>query len=340
MAPIDPATVVGAAKAAGTAAKGIQALMETAGKVNETLKRESRIESEEVTLDCGVGLAVYSVVIGVKPGVSRWVNRTIRFPLPNIVRFEVRSLGTFALETQAVHRTADGGWEVFTPALSDADRFVVKVEYTVDGNGFLDALVHRNHDRDPRVTGSQEEYWMAAQFRHLDVLKNKYGRIDLRDIDFRVDVAVNQALKTAVPRSFVRELEVISSMIREKERGKKIRLAFEHLRTRNQGATGREAEILADIQAVFTVSKFQRFVEVKDEFRYADLQRGAKAYTQIPFASLPEHMTVVSKTDLSLSKPAANGKLIYRKAEFEKTIQELFPDTMRRLNESDSDTDS
>jgi hypothetical protein len=300
------------------------------GRVHKALVESVEIRNQEIRIKAPESVGEYSAVVEVRSRLLRKLGRTIRFYNPEIVRVEVRSLPLLVDQSGALTRT-DEGFELHTDRLTpDADLFVINVNYRLRGSGFLDAIVRRDYDLDPRSTESHSEYWMSAQLRHLNLLQSRYGRIDLRDVDFRVDVAIHQDVLTSVPRAFIHELEVVSRLIHETEREKKVRLALDHLRTRSGTVTGKESEILAQIQDLFAPSRFRAFVDVKNAFRYADVRKGLDYFGRIPFPTFPRQVTVVSRTDLSLDKPAAHGTLIYKKADFQKTLAEIFPDALWR----------
>ena len=59
-------------------------------------------------------------------------------------------------------------------------------------------------------------------------------------------------------------------------------------------------------------------------FRYSDCIRGKELYDAIPFPTFPKSIKIVSRTDLSLDKPANEGRLIYKKKNFQKKISKIF----------------
>ena len=87
---------------------------------------------------------------------------------------------------------------------------------------------------------------------------------------------------------------------------------------------GREQEVLMDLQDIFEPLQFCTFVDVKSPFRYSDCIRGKEFYDKIPFPTFPKTMKVISRTDLSLDKPAAEGRLIYKKKDLQDKISEVF----------------
>ena len=136
--------------------------------------------------------------------------------------------------------------------------------------------------------------------------------MDLRDIDFNVNVGIHQDLKTAISKDFIRNLQVVKEWIRSGDRTEKWRLGHRHLRLRSKPFTGKEDEILDELQKIFMPRGFRTFVDVTNPFRYYEAIPGVDFY-DIPFCSFPKVMRVVSRTDLNLNNPAAKGKLLYKR---------------------------
>jgi hypothetical protein len=74
---------------------------------------------------------------------------------------------------------------------------------------------------------------------------------------------------------------------------------------------GREFKILVDLEALFLPGEFSKYVDVLRDFRYSDCYKG-KEYYELPFEILPKKMNVISRADLTLEKPAAEGTLLYK----------------------------
>ena len=93
---------------------------------------------------------------------------------------------------------------------------------------------------------------------------------------------------------------------------------------RKRKAKGKELlEILRRMQKLFSSRVFRNFVDVKRDFRYYDCLRGTDYYS-LPFPTWPKFMTVISRTNLDLRKPAAVGILEYKRKDFRKAVEKIF----------------
>ena len=206
----------------------------------------------------------------------------------------------------------------------DTDTFWATIEYDIKDNNFLNDLVQRDMQTES-ISETKNEYWMHAQLKNLRALQTNYGRLDLQDVDFFVDVAVHQDIKTKIPKPFTVDLEIVAKWISEKERGEKHDLSLEHLRQqRTQRYAGREQEVLKDLQDLFIPEQFCTFIDVALPFRYSDCIRGKEFFDKIPFPTFPKAMKVISRTDLNLDNPAVEGRLVYKKKDFQDKISEVF----------------
>jgi len=281
-------------------------------KIHKTLSKMKglKILNQEIVAKTPELLGEYSVAISSGPFISK-----LKFPFPAIANLDIHSMPDYSDQRQVISRLRDG-FEISLHRIQPpSEDLLLRFGFHIKDDKFVKNLVQKNVQRDsPRGSKNEvDEYWMHAQLKEPKIFeRGGYGRLDLRDIDFGVNVAVHQDLKTAVPSDFVRNLKIISEWIKTKDRVKKWRLGWEHLHLKRKSYTGNEEELISDIQSLFFPHEFKRFVEVTEPFRYYESIRGIDFY-DLPFQAFPRVMTVVSRTTLNLESPAAKGKLIYKK---------------------------
>lgn len=307
-------------------AKDISEAVEVAERIYKALFEVSKITSQEIKVKCPDNIGEYSVAFEIRRGLLglKRLKRKIPFDHPDLRRVSMHSTPLMKSESDAIVYT-ENGFEILLDKLSkDTDTFWATIEYDINDKKFLDDLVQRDRQTES-TTEAKNEYWMHAQLKNLRALQTKYGRLDLQDVDFFVDVAVHQDIKTKIPKPFTEDLEIIAKWISEKERGKKYKLSMEHMRQqKTKRYAGREQEVLKDLQDLFIPEHFRTFIEVASPFRYSDSIRGKEFYDKIPFPTFPKAMKVISRTDLSLDKPAAEGRLVYKKKDFQDKISDVF----------------
>lgn len=313
------AALVHSSHAKEAAERGMVEVSRRADQVRKILLGEFVIESQEVTIRCPEQVEVVSIAFKAKPGV---VGKKVRVGGGKPKRAHLRPLiGLSEAPADAVG-VYDQGFEIRTAGLAGDGLFLLDVEYTLSSPGFLDALVDRNVPREA-PKGDSSEYWLEAQLKHPKALKVDYGRFDLRDLDFEVDVGIAEHLKTVIPGSLIRELEASVALLRETDTHKKGVLARAHTVAMRQRGSGSTTELLGSLQALFLPDAFRKFVDVRQDFRYGGCERGLSLYDTLPIPTWPRTMKVVSRTDLSLDLPAAHGILEYKKDDFLTRVEQV-----------------
>lgn len=177
----------------------------------------------------------------------------------------------------------------------------------------------------PKESAAEDknEYWMYAQLKEVDALKTKYGVIDLRDVDFFVNVDVHQEVDTTIPKPFRERLNAITDLTRTKDVNEKF-AEWQKIRTTTFGTGGRgDLDTLSDVFRIFVPEHFKTYVNVTEPFYYHDSEQGANIL-DFPLLSIPKFMRVISRTDLNLDNPTAEGILTYKRRDMLVEISKLF----------------
>lgn len=313
---IDPTTAAIAEEIIKT---GIGVMAKRSEKIGEEIKKDFEILSEEMTVLCPDNIQKLSIVFQVKKDIF---HRSKKFECGKVRRVHLRALRSLQGIEDAV-TILDNGFIVSFTKLSQDDMYILDVEYYINDPRFIESLVKRNKARESS-NGNSKEYWMHAQLKHLDALKGKYYNIDLRDVDFSVDVGLHQDIKITIPSIFQEELQTIVKLIKETGRSEKWKLALKHIHTKGKGYAGKEFDILDELQDLFYPTSFCKFVDVKKEFHYHECKRGTEFYETLPFPTWPKTMKVISRTDLNFEHPASEGILSYKQNDFKKEIEKVF----------------
>ena len=222
----------------------------------------------------------------------------------------------------------ENGFEINLKKLEKDTLYLLDVDYFIEDRRFIDALVNRNVAKES-VGDETKEYWMVAQLKHLDVLKHEFGYIELKDLDFGVDVSVYNEIKMKVPSIFRQQLEIAVKLLSKHHgsRDEQFKLLIQHqqlLHARKEKYYGKIFEILEEIQEIFSPLTFRRFVDVQKDFHYYSCERGKDFYETLPFPTWPKSMKVISRTDINFDRPAADGLLIFKKGDFMDELEKIF----------------
>jgi len=288
----------------------------------------TKILNQEATINVPESIVEYSMFIKI-PSNFRSIRKPIEIDAPSITRISVSSLYPFPESIRGAVKELlyDDGRVVYAliPTLlpSDCELISMTVRYKISNSLLLDDLVDRKKAHEPSGT-EKNEYWMSAKLKHPKALVEHacFGRFDLRDVDITVDVGIHNELRTTIPSAFIQRMKTFFDIMAETN-PRRQHMAIPRLRRLARSRTaGREFKILVDLESLFFPEEFSKYVDVIKDFRYSSCYKG-KEFFELPIPIIPKRMNVISRTDLTLEKPAAEGILIYKKNAFIDAIKEI-----------------
>lgn len=328
---VDPKS---AAEGAAAAEKGIQETLKMINHIKENVKRsELIIKNEEIRINCAEETHLYSIAIEKKKGLIG--NKDLIFKNVTPRSIELRSLSSAQNKNDAIARM-NTGFAVKTGLLDEGELYLLEIENEIPDPKFISLLVDKVEPRDVPHTEDDNgvlSYELNAQLKHLKKLKQDYGAIKLRDLDFSVDVSVQEDVNDIVPSEVKQEIEALIN-VATKARGRDedfqnvfgLRQAAMDLHRIKTGSKygGTVFDILKNLSDAFLPKNFMKYVDVIGGFQYYNCRQGIPVYKIIPTQSWPQFMSITSKTSLSLETPAADGKLLYKKSDFINRLSSLF----------------
>jgi len=321
---MDPSSLLGVAGREIVTAT-IKEMRKRSKNIDKTLSEEFKIRGKEMRVECPQSIQHYSVVFETKG--SRILPKKKKFNFGKVRRVSLRPIMSLQPVSDAVSYT-ENGFEINLKKLEKDTLYLLDVDYFIEDRRFIDALVNRNVAKES-VGDETKEYWMVAQLKHLDVLKHEFGYIELKDLDFGVDVSVYNEIKMKVPSIFRQQLEIAVKLLSKHHgsRDEQFKLLIQHqqlLHARKEKYYGKIFEILEEIQEIFSPLTFRRFVDVQKDFHYYSCERGKDFYETLPFPTWPKSMKVISRTDINFNRPAADGLLIFKKGDFIDELEKIF----------------
>jgi len=321
---MDPSSLLGVAGREIVTAT-IKEMRKRSKNIDKTLSEEFKIRGKEMRVECPQSIQHYSVVFETKG--SRILPKKKKFNFGKVRRVSLRPIMSLQPVSDAVSYT-ENGFEINLKKLEKDTLYLLDVDYFIEDRRFIDALVNRNVAKES-VGDETKEYWMVAQLKHLDVLKHEFGYIELKDLDFGVDVSVYNEIKMKVPSIFRQQLEIAVKLLSKHHgsRDEQFKLLIQHqqlLHARKEKYYGKIFEILEEIQEIFSPLTFRRFVDVQKDFHYYSCERGKDFYETLPFPTWPKSMKVISRTDINFDRPAADGLLIFKKGDFMDELEKIF----------------
>ena len=297
--------------------KGVKKIIEKVKETDNKITEYFEINGKETSIFCPERLQKYSLLLEVKK--NSFFKNILEFRNGSVKRVTLRSMrGLQKIDAVTIN---EQGFNINMKMLSEGEKYTLDIEYYLDDDRFLDALIERKKPKDAPNDDSIK-YWMVAMLKHPEAMNDEYGRMDLYDVDFSVNVGIDQDLDTKVPKIFRNQLEQLGKVAGPLGRDEIVREYFK-LRQLKSKDYGTEAlELLGKLQALFIPQKFSRYIEVKDDFAFGAIERGINEF-DVPL-SWPRFMNVISRTDLTLEKPTARGFLVYKKYEFLEEVSKIF----------------
>ncbi|WNZ29986.1 MAG: hypothetical protein IAX21_03770 [Candidatus Bathyarchaeota archaeon] len=306
--------------------KNIFGVAEQIKKVWEKIPK-TKILNQENSIIVPENLIEYSMFIKI-PSNFRSIRKKIKIDNPDVTKISVSALHPLPMTLRGIVTecvTEDGRTiHAITPSElpKDCDLISVTVCYKIKQT-LLDDLVDRKTAHEP--SGSEmNEYWMSAKLKHPKALTEhaNFKRFDLNDVDVTVDVGVHNELKNSIPNSFIRRMKEFFTIMEETDPRRQW-LAIPKLRQLAKSETaGREFNLVVDLESLFFPEEFAKYIDVTKDFKYSSCYKGKEAY-ELPMPIIPKKMNVISRTNLTLEKPAAEGILVYKNKKFIDAIKQI-----------------
>jgi len=303
----------------------LKRVLEKGSKLISKLKSDFSIQGQELTFLCPENREKWNIVFQSKKGL---LGGKKKFSLPSIKKISVVSLLPLKnVTSRCINLLPEHGFELIYKNLEEDTPYLLELEFDIENPMFIDHLIYRKVQED--TPHEFRRYWMQAQLKFVDVLDKMFSNVRFEDLNFDVRVSTHEDIRTSIPSSFKRELEVVVKWMRETDRERKRRLSMEHLRLLRARRGGKLKhgesilELLQELQDIFLPKTFRTFLKVERDFYYHDCLRGADYYAA-PFPTWPKFMTVITRTNLNLDKPAAEGFLDFNSQNFRRKIEELF----------------
>ena len=294
--------------------------LKNASNVYDTIRGSYKVDLPEIIIYCPENIQKYSVIFEANGG---YIPKKIKFPYGIPRRIKLRSLRGMADLSDAIVQTTKG-FELNTKSMLSEDTFILDIEYEIKDPNYLSSLVDRHHAKEIPNDGNNE-YWMHAELKHPKVLDRKYGKLELQDIDFNVDVGISSDINTIIPDAFKRELEIGIEMFKETNPRRIQQLGFEKIQAmKSRGKNKSAVECLSGLQDLFVSNSFRKYIDVEKDFHYADCLRGNNYHDTVPWnLTWPKTMKVISRTDLNLKNFAAEGIVKYKRRDFVSEIEKI-----------------
>jgi hypothetical protein len=215
--------------------KVLKEAVDRAGCIDGVLKDEFRISGRDITIQCPESIQTYSITFESRKGL--FSSKKKRFKFGSVRRVSIRPVRSLQPLYSAINITSEG-FEIDLDKLEPNELYMLDAEYNIEDPKFIDSLVYKKVAKETPKEDSKE-YWLVAQLKHLNALQQEFGSIELRDIDFGVDVSISQDIKMKVPKVFNEQIETIVKLTKKHGRSEKEKLLRSLLVLQNKNIPGR-----------------------------------------------------------------------------------------------------
>ena len=187
-------------------ARAIEGIDKMASHVKEIEKRVSGnlgITTKTIEISCPENIEVYSWYIRPKAGL---INNDIRFKAGNIINATITAVEGFTNVPSAIKVPDEhGGATVHLRELEANALYSLRLTYKIENDKFLDDLVFMKRQIDSENRNTEGDYWMTAGLKCPEAFwkQQGYSRIDINDMNFSVDVNINNEINTAIPKAYI-----------------------------------------------------------------------------------------------------------------------------------------
>jgi hypothetical protein len=281
-----------------------------------------KIESRETTIS--IPERTCQDDIAVKISHPAILARKMAFDFPGIIDVGVHALGDGTPPMQLLQSETLKNPSGFILKIGDVPKGVgyllFKFEYEIASEDIGGALVRT--DVQPETYGDTDTYWLHACLKHPDVLKEIFRYLQIKDLEFGVDVAVGSVIKSAVPTYFVNQLTALREIASWRDHSSQHIPMTKYIQARRR-LDKDPFQVLSQLQFLMSRDKFRTFVDIPFPYRYYDCELGADY--EVESKIFPNAMKVINRTNLSLKeRQAANGTMIFKKKDFHNEVAKLF----------------
>ena len=309
------ATII--AKATGA----VNSILSKSGKIHKSLASQCKVEGHELIVSCQDGMQHNTIALSVE---HKPINGKLNINIGRNAPQRIRLVSIYGDDyTEAIIKT-DTGFIINTKDIAGDGLYYLRFDYPIDTEKFIDAFVDiRKAKESP--SDEKNEYWMHAELKCPQVLKQTYNRVEIQNIDFTVNVGVSSDIKSIIPHTFENELSDSLALLREKNPHEMTRKAMKLAYTKRERGNKKDdvMTVLSSLQRLFESRNFGHYISVEKDFTYSHCYRGMENYGNVPYPTWPLSMSVISRTDLDLNRPAAEGTVIYKKKDFLEEVRKL-----------------
>jgi len=302
-------------------------LLEIVGEFSKAIKGE---KTDSLRIECMNGLGIYSTTINVESGFSKWVNKAIspnqKFDQQQV--YSVKAYGIKPLPRKIDDAVKIEGNQIILDLRKVLNEELIRIEiaYKMDDE-WLEGIVRARSSPEPLQDA--QKWNLSAQLKDPQALIGGFSEIDIEEFPVSARVHIKEQINTNLP-SFMKKMAKVEAKILAdydpRHATKIIGLQKEKAQIQKRMGKTDLMTKLNEISTFLRPTKFTNYVNMSSshDFRLHCCEWGSEIFRALGMMPLPSKMNIISRTDLSLQKPATSGVMVYESGRFEKDLKQVF----------------
>jgi hypothetical protein len=306
----------------------IKDLLEIARSVSTWIKGD---KYDSLRVECSRNLGVYSTTVDIESKFSKWVKKygkiSRRFNPEDVYNIKVIGIKPPSSGTidEAVYMQ-DNEIILDLSKVLDYDRFRLEIAYKMNED-WLKGIVHSRSSPEPLKDALK--YNLSAQLKDPNSLIKGFSEFEVDEFPVTARVQIQDDIDTNIPKYLKQMAQIEAEMLSDYDPHHAMKIiSLQKRRAQVKKDMGKEDTMskLKHLSLFLRPEKFINYVHSNPggDFRLENCKWGDALFRAIGMVTLPEAMQVITRTDLTLKKPASSGELIYESMKFSKDVQKVF----------------
>ena len=229
-------------------------VLESSQKCYHTLQSELKVNSRELQVSCQDGILHNSMLI---EATRKHINNKLPVNIgKKPIRIYLSSI--YGDDCSKAVTLTDTGFILNTKEMVGDGLYSLRYDTPLpDVKKFVDSMVDIKKAKEVPHEDTTE-YWMHAELKYPQALKETYGRLSLEDIDFIINVGVSSDIKEVIPPNFQKEMTFALDMLRETDSHRMFQKGQQYIYSKRSRTNDDDImTVLSGLQTLFASKKFE-----------------------------------------------------------------------------------
>jgi hypothetical protein len=285
---------------------------------------------DSLKIDCMNNLGIYTTTVHVESKFSKWVQKigkiSKKFNPEDVYNVKVYAINPPSGIIEGAVYTDNNEIILDLNKVLDYDMFGLEVSYRMDTE-WLSRLVSSRNSPEPLENALR--YNLSAQLKDPHSLVKGFSEFEVEEFPVIARVHIQENINLNIPDYIKKLTKLEKDMLEDYNPRDAINIInLQRERARLKKDLGKE-DLMTKLNQFSVFLRPQKFINYitnipGSDFRLHNCVWGELLFRALGLVSLPKVMNVTSRTDLSLKKPAASGKMIYESGKFSTDIKKFF----------------